>query len=60
MKVERFMATKEELERFFKKEFPQADFEIDSVSNKSAIIRKKLIIVICDRVAQYLALYLWR
>ncbi len=42
MKVERFMATKEELERFFKKEFPQADFEIDSVSNKSAIIRKKI------------------
>jgi uncharacterized protein (TIGR00369 family) len=42
MKVERFMATKEELERFFKKEFPQADFEIDGVSNKSAIIRKKI------------------
>ena len=36
------MVTKEDLINFFKKEFPQADFIIESIGNKSATIRKKI------------------
>jgi len=36
------MATKDELTSFFKKDFPQADFIIESVGDKSAVIRKKI------------------
>ncbi|WDE13761.1 PaaI family thioesterase [Thalassomonas haliotis] len=36
------MANKAELRHFFQKEFPQADFIIDSVGEKSATIRKKI------------------
>jgi len=36
------MATKDELTNFFKTDFPQADFIIESVGDKSACIRKKI------------------
>jgi uncharacterized protein (TIGR00369 family) len=36
------MITKEELTDFFKRDFPQADFIIERVGEKSAIIRKKI------------------
>jgi len=36
------MATKDELTNFFQKDFPQADFLIESVGDKSAVIRKKI------------------
>lgn len=36
------MTTKTELEEFFKTEFPQADFVIESIGDKSAIIRKRI------------------
>ena len=36
------MPTKEELSAFFRKDFPQADFIIESVGDKSATIRKKI------------------
>lgn len=36
------MATREELEAFFKREFPQADFSIESLGEKSAVIRKPI------------------
>lgn len=35
-------STKAELEQFFKTEFPQADFAIDSIGDKSAVIRKNI------------------
>jgi len=36
------MATKAELEHFFRTDFPQADFIIERVGEKSATIRKKV------------------
>ncbi|WDE03420.1 PaaI family thioesterase [Thalassomonas viridans] len=36
------MATKAELEHFFQTDFPQADFTIESIGEKSATIRKKI------------------
>ncbi len=36
------MVTKAELEAFFASEFPQADFIIDAVGNRSATIRKRV------------------
>ncbi len=36
------MATKEELMDFFKRDFPQADFLIESIDNQSATIRKEI------------------
>ena len=36
------MATKEQVENFFKNDFPQADFAIDAVGNRSATIRKQV------------------
>ncbi len=35
------MASKEELTEFFKRDFPQADFVIERVGEKSATLRKK-------------------
>ncbi|MBZ2169152.1 PaaI family thioesterase [Marinobacter sp. F4216] len=36
------MVTTEELREFFRTEFPQADFVIESVGNKSATVRKQI------------------
>lgn len=36
------MASKEELTEFFKRDFPQADFVIERVGEKSATLRKKI------------------
>lgn len=36
------MVTKGELIEFFKDEFPQADFVIESIGDQSAVIRKKI------------------
>lgn len=36
------MATKEELVSFFQDEFPQADFIIDNIGEKSATVRKRI------------------
>lgn len=36
------MTTKQELEAFFKNEFPQADFIIEEAGNRSATLRKQI------------------
>jgi len=42
MNISSNMSTKEQLVNFFKNEFPQANFIIDNVGEKSATIRKKV------------------